>query len=36
MEEQAIDAIKLLSMGVEALGFDLSDETKEALDFHLT
>lgn len=36
MEEQALDGIKLLALGAEALGFDLTDETKEQLDFGLT
>ena len=36
MEEQALDVIKLISLGLERLGYDLSDDTKERIDFGLT
>lgn len=36
MEEVALDGIKLTALGVEALGFDISDETKDNLNFNLT
>lgn len=36
MEEQALDIIKLISLGLEKLGYDLTDETKEKLEFGLT
>jgi hypothetical protein len=36
MEEMALDGIKLTALGIEKLGFDVTDETKEKLDFGLT
>ena len=36
MEETALDGLKLMALGLEKLGFDLTDETKEKLDFGLT
>lgn len=36
MEEMALDGIKLVALGIQSLGFDISDETKEKLDFGLT
>ena len=36
MEEQALDIIKLISMGLENLGYNISDSTHDQLDFGLT
>lgn len=36
MEEQLLDVLKVTSLGLESLGFNLKDETKEKLDFGLS
>ena len=36
MEEVDIDLVKLAALGLESMGFNIKDETKEKLDFGLT
>lgn len=36
MEEQALDVIKLVSLGLEHLGYKISDDTHDQLEFGLT